>query len=256
MQKTNKTSAPIAAAFFIVSLAIMPFSLKVVGLTLSLNPSLSAVVDVWNQIAGSFGNIDQQSASAELLAISKLVSDEAASAAADSQGESALLASLQRPEIEQAIEPRLSVAEVEGFDAAAPQAKSLKSASRSACSVKRVTAGAYYKAIQARIGQKSEALRAAEAAQRAVAANNVALKGLDERLSALRLDFKFFKSAPFNKDVKVFFRTKPVKVAAPKLTACDLRRALTGGANTETRQKETRVRVIEGSEVSFENSEL
>ena len=257
MQKTNKTSAPIAAAFFILSLAIMPFSLKAVGLTLSLNPSMSAVVDVWDQVAGSFGNLHQPSASAELLAISKLVSGEATTSTVDSASENTLLASLEQPVIEQVYEPQLSAVEVEAFDGSIPQAKCLKSMSRLTHSVKRVDSGSYYRAIQARIERQSEALKAAEIAQREIAANNELLKGLDKQLGALKLDFKMFKSIPFNKDVKVVFRTKPVKpVVAPRLTACDLRKALTGGANTEKRQRETRVRAVESSAISSENSEL
>jgi hypothetical protein len=251
MQKTNKTSAPIAAAFFIVSLAIMPFSLKAVGLTLSLNPSMSAVVDVWNQVAGSFGNVHQPSASAELLAINKLFSDEGSSPTADSSSETTLLASLNHTEVEQAYEAKLSAAEIEAVDATAPQSRNLKATAHSAHQVKRVDAGSYYRAIQARIEQRFEALRAAEAAQREIAANKELLKGLDKQLAALKLDFKLFKKMPVNRDMKVFVKMKDARpIVAPKLTACDLRRALTGVPTT------TRVRMVASSADSFENSEF
>src|SRR5215213_4919710 len=157
MQKINKTtSAPIAAVFFMLSLAIMPFSLKVVGFTLSLNPSMAAVVDVWNQIAWSFGSRNQPSSSAELLAINILNSDEASDAPSEPAIENSLLANLSEQESDRAYQPALSNAEVESaeaqaFVASAPQAARLKSKSHPAHSLKRVETLSYYLAIQDRI---------------------------------------------------------------------------------------------------------
>ncbi|HEX8184888.1 MAG TPA: hypothetical protein VF747_09065, partial [Blastocatellia bacterium] len=112
-------------------------------------------------------------------------------------------------------------------------------------------------AVQARIEQRLEALRAAEAAQREIAASHQLLNGLDKRFGALKFDFKLVKGLPLNKDTRFLVRVRPARpVVAPKLTACDLRRALTGGSNTETRQKEARLRVIESAAASSENSEL
>jgi hypothetical protein len=270
MQKINKTtSAPIAAAFFVLSLAIMPFSLKVVGFTLSLNPSMSAVVDVWNQIAWSFGSKNQPSSATELLAINMLTSDEAPDASSETASESSSLANLKEPEANPAYQLALSSAEVEGaevedakaerFVASAPQPMRLKSKPHS---VKRVAAESYYLAIQDRIGRQSEALRAAEAAQRELASRGELLKSIDKQLVAMKLDFRLPRAVSFNKDMKVFMRSKPVRSApaprltVPRLTACDLRTALTGGKQAETRQREARVRVIETPALSFENCEL
>jgi hypothetical protein len=83
------------------------------------------------------------------------------------------------------------------------------------------------------------------------------LAGLDKRLAGMRFDFgKVLKNIPLNKDVKVFVRVKPVRPAAPKLTACDLREALTGVRNSEAPQAETRVRVVESAATGFDNCEL
>ena len=263
MQRINKTtSAPIAAAFFILSLVIMPFSVRVVGFTLSLNPSMSAVVDVWNQIAWSFGGRNQPSTAAELLAINILTSEDASDAPSETASEVSLLATLKESGADLVYEPVPSAAEVEGaevegFVASAPQAVRLKSKSHSTHSVKRVETQSYYLAIQDRIGRQAEALRAAEAAQREIAARGELLRGIDKRLAAMRLDFKLPRTVSFNKDVKVFMRLRPVKPArAPRLTACDLRTALTGVKHAETRQREARVRVIETPALSFENCEL
>jgi hypothetical protein len=47
-----------------------------------------------------------------------------------------------------------------------------------------------------------------------------------------------------------------VKPVVPKLTACDLRTALTGSKNSETRQSEARASAAESAAKSFENCEL
>jgi hypothetical protein len=259
MQKINKTtSAPLAAAFFALSLAIMPFSLKVVGLTLSLNPSMYAVVDVWNQIAGSFGSGYQPATSAELIAISNLDSNKASDATMDAANGISLLAKLEQIEPEQNYQPQFSAIEAENLDASAPQVKSVKVASPRCHTVKRVGADSYYREIQARISQHAEELKAAETAQRALAARSEQLKGLDKHLAAVRFDIgKMLKSFTFNKDVRVFVKVKPVKpMAAPKLTACDLRTALTGEKSAEIRQSESQAHEAESFTTSFDNCEL
>jgi hypothetical protein len=258
MQKINRTtSAPLAAGFIILSLAIMPFSLRVVGFTLSLNPSLSAVVDVWNQIAGNFGGGHQSATPAELLAISNLDSNEASEAAAQPAVGSPLLARLEQPEPVEMYQPQFSAIEVEDLDAGRSQARGLKAPARSAQSVKRAGTASYYTEVRARIEQHAEELKAAEVAQRQLTAHAERLTGLDTQLAAMKFDFhRMLKTLPLNKDVKFFVRTKPVKPVAFKLTACDLRRALTGVRAPEARQAETRVRVVESSAISFETSEL
>ncbi|MFP5261675.1 MAG: hypothetical protein ACLGJB_07195 [Blastocatellia bacterium] len=255
MQKINKTtSAPLAGAFFVLSLAIMPFSLKAVGFTVSLNPSLSAVVDVWNQVAGSYGGGHQPATSAELLAISSLDSDEAPAAATEGNP---LLARLDQDGPAEMYMPRFSAIEVEDINAGAPGPRAPKAMPRAARSVKRAGADSYYREIQVRIERHAEALKAAEAAQREVSAHLERLKGLDKPLAGVRLDFvKMFKSIPANKDVRVFVRVKPGAPVVPKLTACDLRTALTGGKDSAAAQSESRSRVVETTVTSFENCEL
>jgi hypothetical protein len=255
MQKINRTtSAPLAAAFFVLSLAIMPFSLKVVRLTISLNPSLSAVVQVWNQIAGSFGSEYQPPTAAELIAIRNLNSNGAPDAVIEPANGSSLLAKLNQAELGEMYQPQFSDVEVEEFPASTPQAKSLKPASHPAGSIKRAGADSYYMHVQARIESHTEALRAAEVAQREIAAHTESLKGLDKQLAAVKFDFgKVLKNLHFNREVRVFMRVKPVKPVVPKLTACDLRAALMGGKNSETPQREERADIVESSATSFED---
>jgi hypothetical protein len=259
MQKINKTtSAPLAAAFFVLSLAIMPFSLKVVGLTLSLNPSMYAVVDVWNQVAGSFGSEYQPATSAELLALSNLDSNGASDVTVDSASGISMLAKLERVETEQIYQPQFSAIEAEGLETSAPQARSLKATPNRCHTLKRVGADSYYREIQARIVQNAEALKAAETAQRELAAHGEQLKGLDKHLAAMRVDFsKMLKSFTFNKDLRVFVKVKPIMpIAVPKLTACELRTALPGEKSVEAPESETHAREAESVTTSFDNREL
>ncbi|SRR5258708_18476846 len=57
MQRFNRSAhTPLGTAFFLfVSLAIIPVSLKAAGLQLGFSPRLSAALDIWRQIAQTFG---------------------------------------------------------------------------------------------------------------------------------------------------------------------------------------------------------
>lgn len=55
MQKINKTtSTPLTMAFLLLSVALLPFSMKAVGFEINLSPRVGAVVDVWTDVAGVF----------------------------------------------------------------------------------------------------------------------------------------------------------------------------------------------------------
>lgn len=254
MQKINKTtSAPLAAAFFALSFAIMPFSLKVVGFTLSLNPSMSAAIDVWNQMAGSFGAGHQPATPAELMAINDLDSNGASDATAEPVSQNSLLAKLDLVEPGLAHQHQFLAAEVEGSCPNAPKAKSLKAAAPPARSVKYAGVDSYYKQIQVSLERRAEALKIAEAA-RASASEIKQLAELNKRLDGVRLDFSSaLKNIPFNRGVRVFVRVNQVKPAAPKLTACDLRAAPMGG---KTPQDEARASTVESTATGSDNCEL
>ena len=55
MQKINKTtSTPLTMAFLLLSVALLPFSMKVVGFDINLSLRVGAVVDAWTNVAGVF----------------------------------------------------------------------------------------------------------------------------------------------------------------------------------------------------------
>lgn len=55
MQKINKTtSTPLTMAFLLLSLALLPFSMRAVGFEININPRVGAVVAAWTDVAGVF----------------------------------------------------------------------------------------------------------------------------------------------------------------------------------------------------------
>src|SRR5262249_12838550 len=57
MRRGNRSgSATLGLAFFVVSLAIVPFSLKSWAYGTTFSPTLTAVIDVWRQISGFVGD--------------------------------------------------------------------------------------------------------------------------------------------------------------------------------------------------------
>lgn len=85
MQRLNKPAqAPLGTVFFLfVSLAIIPVSLRAAGLQMGLSPRLSAAIDIWRQIAQSFGPNYEPGSGSELAAL--ISSESAPSKAAESE---------------------------------------------------------------------------------------------------------------------------------------------------------------------------
>lgn len=69
MQRTSKTAHVGAAFFLCLSLAVVPVSLRVAGVQLTLSPRLAAAVDVWGQISEAFGGGYQTTTQPELAAV-------------------------------------------------------------------------------------------------------------------------------------------------------------------------------------------
>ena len=70
MQRINKqTTAPFGLAFIFLGLAIVPMSLKAVGVNISFAPRVNAVANAWNRITGGVANPYQPLGTAELAAV-------------------------------------------------------------------------------------------------------------------------------------------------------------------------------------------
>ena len=70
MQRINKqTTAPFGLAFIFLGLAIVPMSLKAVGVNISFTPRVNAVANAWNRITGGVANPYQPLGTAELSAV-------------------------------------------------------------------------------------------------------------------------------------------------------------------------------------------
>lgn len=68
MQRFNKSAqAPVGTVLFLfLGLAILPFSLKAVGVRVNLSPRISAAMDAWQQVAELFGASYQPGTVADL----------------------------------------------------------------------------------------------------------------------------------------------------------------------------------------------
>lgn len=71
MQRLNRTThAPVGTAFFLfLALAILPVSLRILGVQVSFSPRLSAATDAWQQITEVFGASYQTGANAGLSVV-------------------------------------------------------------------------------------------------------------------------------------------------------------------------------------------
>jgi hypothetical protein len=69
MKGNRSASATFGAAFFFLSLAAVPVSMKAVGLEVRLAPTMSAVVDAWGEIAGAFAAGNQPISATGLSAV-------------------------------------------------------------------------------------------------------------------------------------------------------------------------------------------
>jgi hypothetical protein len=86
MQRFNRSAhTPLGTAFFLfVGLAIIPVSLKAAGLQVGFSPRLSAAIDIWRQVAQTFGPNYEAGSSSDLAAL--ISSDAAPSQAAEDEG--------------------------------------------------------------------------------------------------------------------------------------------------------------------------
>lgn len=82
MQRLNRSShSPLGAAFFLfLGVAIIPISLRAAGVKVGFNPSLSAAIDAWQQIAEVFGTSYPPVNGSEMAALNKPPSEPSSAA--------------------------------------------------------------------------------------------------------------------------------------------------------------------------------
>ncbi len=94
--KHKSSAAPLAKTFLILSLVIVPVSMKATG----FKPNLSGLVDAWSQLAGVFSNGYQPRSTNELLALNQTDEDWRQDPASESGCTKGMLARAQEPGIE------------------------------------------------------------------------------------------------------------------------------------------------------------
>jgi len=206
-QKTN--GAHFGMAFLLLSLTIVPVSMKVIG----FSPRLGAIVDAWHQIAGVFGDGNQPAADSELLALNQPNVDQTPFPAQENTCQQGLLAIAETPAADLGETSQLIAA----------TAECNRPVKRCAKTAPRVVARARVEVLSAR-GQKVESRDlhfVAFDVQQAAALDSFrevkSLKGLKE-LPSRELDLtRIMNSLPAPKEIKVLLKAKAF---APALTRC------------------------------------
>ncbi len=147
MQKINRSKGtPLGMAFVFLCLTAIPVSLKAVGINVNFSPSLGAVTDAWQQIAGVFTNDYQSGNSSELIAVNKPASCDAGEAA-----DTRLIARLELPETDHMLELRASDSTAPNLTVERNQAASSDAVSRHSGTAKRVKVTVATKAREPRM---------------------------------------------------------------------------------------------------------
>jgi hypothetical protein len=217
----KKQNATFAMAFLFLSMVITPLSLKAIG----ISPNLSAGVEAWRQIAGTFADSHLPVNAAELLALN-LASEDVPSDAASPLA-SGLLASTQPLDMQLTAEPYLSMGDrVAGsLDIVAP------SASRCANSTRLTPRAILSAPIAMRVVVPMERMRAestdtARVAKVVVPVRREAMRSYEQALASYRINLSTamkFVPRDFNMTVRV---KPPVMPTLPAITNCAFRKAL------------------------------
>lgn len=226
MQRLNRSAhAPMGTAFFLfVSLAIIPVSLKAAGLQVGFSPRLSAVIDIWRQIAQTFGpNYDALSGS-ELAAL--IASDVAPSKAAEDEACPLRQYACDR-EVEES-SPTLSDASAAFVPAANVRpAGCSKSAPRVNSKTRRVASDVATVEISSNIEKSARALRALSGERAETALRVEVLKILERCAVSRRPDLSDpLKNLGIPKSFRMLVHFKQPAVTSVNGAQCKVRTAL------------------------------
>jgi len=203
MQRLNKSAhAPMGTAFFLfLCLAIVPVSLKALGVQVGISPRLSAAIDAWHQIAEVVGSNSQ--AGSETSALNN--SGNEPSRVADEITCPRELAYVDA--LEQMPRPSQDVIEGSTTRAVSTQVGCPKAASRTSTETKRVEPKVVSAATDMSFGKRGRAIEVFSATTLESVANNEVLRHIDKQV--LRRGFERSRMLPIPEDLKVLIRMKP-----------------------------------------------
>jgi len=218
----KKQNATFAMAFLLVGMVMTPLSLKVLG----VSPNLTAGVEAWRRIAGTFADNQQPLNAAELMALNLMPEESPREEVTPFA--SHLLASVQSQDVELSVAPVASISNSLAANAAAVAPSSARYAKAVRLSP-RVAPLAPVASVPVlpleRI--RAGALTSPEAAKAIVPIRREAMRSYERAMAAYRFNLdESLRDVP--KEFKVTVKVKsPVLPSLPAVTNCVFRKALT-----------------------------
>lgn len=247
--KNRSAGATLGAAFLFLSFTAVPVSLRAVGLDIHFSPSINAVIDAWDEIAGAFQAGDQPDTT-ELLALNNQEGETPVDGQTDQPGARCQLARNSEDshyDPSEAGIPDMMALPVERVAPPAPRARRAKPATRS------LLGGRSLELASVRVEPLRELefrpIEIAEELKGLVLNREGLLKDFQKRTSQIRQAMRFAKSSA---EVKVLLETGKssfvVRPAATQARPCP--------PNQDIAPKLRKVRVAELAAPEGENSEI
>lgn len=206
MQRLNRSAhAPLGTVFFLfLGLAILPVSLRAMGVTVSFNPRLAAAMDAWQQMAEVFG-VNYGPGTGSQPVIAQNINDASSPDSARSICESACTANKHA----------LQATQCDSTQAFTPDPKMQRIASRRCCASKRIIPDAI-------AGLDRLPVIGQGAVKLAVLAHEELFNSIEMRLMQKALEQKAeIRSISVPKNVKVLVRLKRgIAPSATRLAEC------------------------------------
>jgi hypothetical protein len=231
MQRLNRTGhGPRSAAFFLfLGLAILPISLRAAGFQVSFNPSLSAAVDAWQQLADVFGAGYQPGRTLDLS--SPHGSSTAPLIANDSSTPSRTEPACAR-EIEQVALSLQDVSKARTPKAVTVRVVCPRAASHASAGAMSAEPGIAAAAIKLGFENHARVLEALGAIKAETATREELLKSIEKHMSEWSLET--VKNLPIPQNLRVIVRMKPSAIpSAAKAAECKVRAALESAQRLE-----------------------
>ena len=210
MQRINKqTTAPFGLAFIFLGLAIVPISMKAVGVNLNFAPRVNAVANAWNRITGGVASPHQPLGTAELSAINVPDCCDQSTPVEETEDKPCQVACLEEQNAPaDCCEPSSKAYEWAVAPVEAQQCKEEKTAPR-VIAVKRNIISSFKS--ESRSGRKFEipVIQVESLVEPIVASQTELASLVEKRMGRYRFQMKSFRINDSTRNVRVVFETAP-----------------------------------------------
>ncbi|HKP86458.1 MAG TPA: hypothetical protein VJZ26_10190 [Blastocatellia bacterium] len=209
MQRINKqTTAPFGLAFIFLGLAIVPMSLKAVGVNISFAPRVNAVANAWNRITGGVSNPYQPLGTAELSAVNVPDCCDKSNPVEAPAQEPCQMACLEEQSAPACCEQSNKTYEWAVTTVETPQCRGEKAAPRVVAMKRNIISS--FKS-ESRSGRKFEipVIEVQSLAEPIVASQTELASLIEKRMARYRFQMRAFRIADSTKNVRVVFETVP-----------------------------------------------